>query len=158
MRRSRSNCVAPYPIRQSRSISPRRSPPSRERPSVGWRVKTARGPLIGRGLSAQRIKVKAEYQLCTRMHLVHNHVLYKQSVYHEFRMNTFAHLVSKWTHHYRGRGIKSQDGTHLVIDWAKVNIRFHRFASDTTGKHIFPRITETVFDKDTRHIFNLGNS
>ena len=45
MSRSNSSWVAPYPIRQSLSISPSRSPPSRDRPSVGCRVKVARGPL-----------------------------------------------------------------------------------------------------------------
>mmetsp|Transcript_5911 Transcript_5911/g.15576 ORF Transcript_5911/g.15576 Transcript_5911/m.15576 type:complete len:215 (-) Transcript_5911:1274-1918(-) len=44
MSRSLSNIDAPYPIKQSRSISPSLSPPSRERPSVGWRVRTCRGP------------------------------------------------------------------------------------------------------------------
>ena len=57
--RSSNNCVAPYPIRlctsvnerhwvvthQSRSISPRRSPPSFDLPSVGCRVKFALGPV-----------------------------------------------------------------------------------------------------------------
>src|SRR5436309_1947163 len=33
--RSRRSWLAPYAIRQSRSISPKRSPPSRARPSVG---------------------------------------------------------------------------------------------------------------------------
>ena len=45
MSRSKSSWVAPYPIRQSLSISPRRKPPSRDRPSVGCRVSVARGPL-----------------------------------------------------------------------------------------------------------------
>jgi hypothetical protein len=35
MSRSRMRLDAPYAMRQSRSISPSRSPPSRERPSVG---------------------------------------------------------------------------------------------------------------------------
>lgn len=43
--RSMIRLAAPYAMRQSRSISPSRSPPSRDRPSVGCRVKTARGPL-----------------------------------------------------------------------------------------------------------------
>ena len=45
MSRSSSSWVAPYPMRQSLSISPRRKPPSRDRPSVGCRVSVARGPL-----------------------------------------------------------------------------------------------------------------
>uniref|UniRef100_A0A0A9HGH7 DNA-directed RNA polymerase III subunit, putative n=1 Tax=Arundo donax TaxID=35708 RepID=A0A0A9HGH7_ARUDO len=37
--------LAPYAIKQSRSISPRRRPPSRLRPSVGCLVNNTRGPL-----------------------------------------------------------------------------------------------------------------
>ena len=44
IKRSISRAEAPYPMRQSRSISPRRSPPSRDLPSVGCLVNTARGP------------------------------------------------------------------------------------------------------------------
>ena len=44
MSRSSSSMLTPCPMRQSRSISPSLSPPSRARPSVGWRVSTARGP------------------------------------------------------------------------------------------------------------------
>ena len=44
MSRSMMRLEAPYATKQSRSISPSRSPPSRERPSVGCRVNTARGP------------------------------------------------------------------------------------------------------------------
>eukprot|EP00959_Pyramimonas_sp_CCMP1952_P223837 4680384-Pyramimonas_sp.AAC.1 len=38
MRRSRMRLEAPYAIKQSRSISPRRRPPSRDLPSVGCKV------------------------------------------------------------------------------------------------------------------------
>ena len=42
---SNNRAEAPYPIKQSRSISPNRNPPSLDRPSVGCLVRTARGPL-----------------------------------------------------------------------------------------------------------------
>src|SRR5207249_5766585 len=43
-RRSLITIAAPWPIRQSRSISPNRSPPWRDRPSVGCRVRIWTGP------------------------------------------------------------------------------------------------------------------
>lgn len=42
--RSISSIDVPCATRQSRSISPTRSPPSRERPCVGWCVSAMRGP------------------------------------------------------------------------------------------------------------------
>ena len=42
--RSLITIATPWPIRQSRSISPNRRPPWRERPSVGWRVRIWTGP------------------------------------------------------------------------------------------------------------------
>ncbi len=38
--------AAPWPMRQSRSISPNRRPPWRERPSVGCRVRICTGPRL----------------------------------------------------------------------------------------------------------------
>jgi len=41
---SRKNCDAPWAIWQSRSISPNRKPPSRDRPSIGCRFSNCNGP------------------------------------------------------------------------------------------------------------------
>lgn len=41
---TRARAHSPVPMRQSRSISPSRNPPSRLRPSVGCRVSTTLGP------------------------------------------------------------------------------------------------------------------
>jgi hypothetical protein len=44
-RRTFRNCAAPWAMRTSRSISPKRRPPSRARPSMGCRVMMLTGPL-----------------------------------------------------------------------------------------------------------------
>lgn len=79
--RSWTNMAAPYPIKQSRSISPIRRPPSLDRPSVGWRVRFARGPLHKH---THTVYTTTEPEGGTAMragepragvHLVHDHVL-----------------------------------------------------------------------------------
>lgn len=60
--RSVNRFATPCEIRQSRSISPRRRPPSRDRPSVGCLVSTARGPLaLACILSAKYHSVRAPF-------------------------------------------------------------------------------------------------